>query len=154
MRRMGRDGVFLILFVIAALGAWAIVASHTRRYHGPEPELTDHPVFLVDTDMRDDEDDRLLAAMCTRCQWNESSSERDTSAQEYELRHKARRHSRNVAAGIVSVDPMPAAGTPWTPGHFYTHLSVVTHGGGSWRARWLNRDEEPGVSEVWERMPG
>src|SRR5689334_17631629 len=97
---MGRDGVFLSMFVIAALVVWAVLASRTRQIVTHEP--TDHEVHIVS---QGEIDDGTLAAMCTRCEWNDLSTERDTSAQEHDLRAKAKRHSRNVSSSIVMVEP-------------------------------------------------
>jgi hypothetical protein len=150
---MGRDGVFLALFVGASLVAWGVIASRTRHRDEPGQDLTDHLVHVVETSHREDSEDRLLVAMCTQCEWNEVSNERDVSAQEHDLRHKARRHTHNVGTHLISVDPTPvdeSAPPPWTPGRFYTYLSLVTHRDTTWRARWLNKDEEPGVSAAWQ----
>jgi hypothetical protein len=144
MLGMGRDGVFLSLFVIAALGVWAVLASRTR--HHMVHELTDHEVRIV---AHGDPEEGTLAAMCTRCEWSDLSTERDTSAQEHDLRAKAKRHSRNVGSSILVVDPgLAEAG--WNADRHYTYPTVVSHGGRRWQARWLNRGEEPGVSEAWE----
>jgi hypothetical protein len=150
---MDRGGVLLTLFVVAALVVWALMASYTRHRATDEQEPTDHPVHIVRTGPDDGTDEEhLLVAMCTRCEWNEVSHERDVSAQEHDLRVKARKHSRVVAAEIIGLEPNAiddSEPTPWSPADFYTYLSVVTHGDRVWRARWLNKNEEPGVSEVW-----
>jgi len=147
MLGMGRDGVSLSLFVIAALLVWAVLAARTR--HSIVHEPTDHEVHIV---AHGDPDDGTLAAMCTRCEWNDLSTERDTSAQEHDLRAKAKRHSRNVSSSIVVVDPDIEEGA-WDSARHYTYPSVVTHGGRRWQARWLNRGEEPGVSAAWDELP-
>lgn len=141
---MGRDSVFLSVFVIAALGGWSVLASRTRHRAVHEP--TDHEVHIVS---HGDPDEGGLAAMCSGCEWADLSAEKDTSAQEHDLRAKAKRHSRNVGSGIVVVDPdFPEA--EWDSGRHYTYPTVVTHHGRRWRSRWLSRGEEPGVSQAWE----
>jgi hypothetical protein len=148
MLSMGPDGVFLTLFVIAALVVWAVLASRTA--HQMQYEQTDHDVYIVS---HGDPEEGPLAAMCTRCEWNDLSMERDTSAQEHDLRAKAKRHSKNVAPKIVVLDAEPEPdGGEWDPDRHYTYPTVVTHAGSTWRARWLNRGEEPGVSEAWEEV--
>jgi hypothetical protein len=151
MRGMGRDGVVLSLLVIAALGAWAVLASRTR--YRMENEPTDHEVHIVahGDPHADPDDGGTLAAMCTRCDWNDLSTERDTSAQEHDLRAKAKQHSRNVAASITMVDP-EVGEAEWDPGRLYTYPAVVTHDERRWQARWLNRGEQPGASQAWEEI--
>ncbi|HZM82597.1 MAG TPA: hypothetical protein VFC19_43325 [Candidatus Limnocylindrales bacterium] len=141
---MGRDGVLFSLFVTAALGVWTVMASRTRHRMPHEP--TDHEVRIVS---HGDPEEGPLAAMCTRCEWNDLSTESDTSAQEHDLRAKAKRHSRNVGSSILVVDP-EVAEAGWDPDRYYTYPTVVSHGERRWQARWLNRGEEPGVSEAWE----
>lgn len=147
MLGMGRDGVFLSLFVTAALLVWAVLASQTRHRSLHEP--TDHQVHIV---AQGDPDEGVLAAMCTRCEWNDLSTESDTSAQEHDLRAKAKRHSHNVSSNILLLDPDIEEGA-WDSGRHYLYPSVVTHGGRRWQARWLNRSEEPGVSQAWDEIP-
>ena len=144
MLGMGRDGVLLSVFVTAALGVWAVLASRTHQVV-PQHQPTDHEVHIVS---HGDPEEGSLAAMCTQCEWNDLSTERDTSAQEHDLRAKAKRHSLNVGSSIVVVEP-DVEEAAWEAGRHYTYPTVVTHGGRRWQARWLNRDEEPGVSEAW-----
>lgn len=146
MLGMGSDGIYLSLFVIAALGVWAVLASRTRHRAMPEP--TDHEVHIVS---HGDADEGTLAAMCTRCEWNDLSTERDKSSQEHDLRAKAKGHSRNVSSSIVVVDP-DSAEAAWDSARHYTYPTVVIHGERHWQARWLNRGQEPGVSESWEEI--
>lgn len=146
MLGMGRDGVLLTLFVIAALLVWAVLASRTRYRMLHEP--TDHEVHIVS---HGDPEEGTLAAMCTRCEWNDLSTERDTSAQEHDLRAKAKRHSRNIGSTIVVVDPDQAE-AGWETDRHYTYPTVVTHDGRRWQARWLSKGEEPGVSPAWEEL--
>lgn len=144
MLSMGRDGVFLSVFVIAALGMWGVLASRTRQQM--VHELTDHEVRIVS---HGDPEAGALAAMCTRCEWNDLSTESDASAQEHDLRAKAKRHSRNVGSSIVVVDPdFPEA--EWDSARLYTYPTVVTHRERRWQSRWLSQGEEPGVSEAWK----
>lgn len=143
---MGRDGVFLTLFVIAALVVWAVLASRTRQRI--QHELTDHEVHIV---AHGDPEEGALAAMCTGCEWNDLSTERDTSAQEHDLRAKAKRHSTNVGSRIVVLEPGPGEGE-WDPDRHYAYPAVVSHGERRWRARWLSRGEEPAASQAWEEV--
>jgi hypothetical protein len=144
---MGRDVITLGLFVVAALVVWAILASRTT--HRAEHEPTDHEVHIIS---REDSGGGTLAAMCTRCEWNDLSAERDRFSQEHDLRVKAKWHSRNVSSSIVVVEP-GAEEAAWDSGRHYLYRTVVTHGERRWQARWLNRAEEPGVSEAWEELP-
>jgi hypothetical protein len=147
MLGMGRDVLALGLFVIAALVVWAILAARTVRRATHEP--TDHQVHIVS---HGDSGAGTLAAMCTRCEWSDLSAERDMISQEHDLRAKAKGHSRNVASSIVLVDP-DIEGAAWEPARHYTYPTVVSHDARHWRARWLNRGEEPGVSEAWQELP-
>lgn len=144
MLDMDRDGVLLSVFVTAALGVWGVLATRMRLRAVHEP--SDHEVHIVS---HGDPEEGVLAAMCSRCEWNDLSDESDTSAQEHDLRAKAQQHSRNVASSIVVVEP-DVAESDWDSGRHYTYPTVVTHGGRRWQARWLNRGEEPGGSEAWE----
>ncbi|HEX6684115.1 MAG TPA: hypothetical protein VF062_15025 [Candidatus Limnocylindrales bacterium] len=145
---MGRDAVFLSVLVVAALVVWAILAARTQPRGYPLPEPTDHEVHIV---CQGDLDDGTLAAMCGGCEWSEVSTERDMSAQEHDLRAKARRHARKVASQILVLDPEPAD-ERWSPERLYTYPTEVIHDGRNWKAKWLNRDEEPGVSQAWDEV--